>query len=146
MSFAVKYGDLFAHPAEALAHGVNCVGVVGGLASAMADRFPDAMTQYVLAARSGEISPGGVLFTRDRTGQVILHCASQDQPGADATEEWLQQSLTAALATAQTERISSVAVPLIGGGIGGLDPDRAEQVIAEVSEASPVAVTLVLPK
>ncbi|CPY83044.1 Uncharacterised protein [Mycobacteroides abscessus] len=40
MSFTVETGDLFAHPAEALAHGVNCQGVTGGLASGWRTAIP----------------------------------------------------------------------------------------------------------
>ncbi|CPU57764.1 RNase III inhibitor [Mycobacteroides abscessus] len=149
MSFTIETGDLFVHSAEALAHGVNCQGVTGGLASVMADRYPDAMTQYVILAQQGRITPGSAVFTRNRgreagLGRPIIHCASQNQPGPDATEQWLRASLTQGLDLAHKQGIGSVALPLIGGGIGGLDPAVAEQIIREVAEASPVAVTLVL--
>lgn len=146
MSFVIEHGDLFAHPAEALAHGVNCRGYVGGLASAMADRYASAMLKYSQAAYRGDLRPGQALLTSDRSGRVIIHCASQREPGPDATEQWLRESLTAGLEQADEHGIASVAVPLIGGGIGGLDPAVAEQAIREVAEASPVAVTLVLPQ
>jgi O-acetyl-ADP-ribose deacetylase (regulator of RNase III) len=148
MSFTKETGDLFAHPAEAIAHGVNCFGVTGGLASKVADRYPDAITQYRILANQGHITPGSAMFTRNQgrevgPGRAIIHCASQEYPGADATEEWLRSSLTQGLDLARKQEITSVAVPLIGGGIGGLDPAVAEQIIREVAEASPVAVTLV---
>lgn len=146
MSFTVAYGDVFAHPAEALAHGVNCKGVTGGLASAVADRYPDAMTQYVLAARAGKLEPGQALLTRNRGARVVIHCASQRNPGADARLMWLAASLNDGLAQAQASGISSVVLPLIGGGIGGLDPAAAEKTIRDVSELYPLAVTLVLPR
>lgn len=145
MSFAIETGDLFAHPAQALAHGVNCQGVVGGLASMMANEYPDAMTQYVILARNGEIAPGSAVFTRNAgKDRAIIHCASQNMPGADATEEWLRSSLFVGLDHAVKNGISSVALPLIGGGIGGLAPAVAEQIIREVAGASPIAVTLVM--
>lgn len=144
MSFTKETGDLFAHPADALAHGVNCHGVTGGLASVMFDRYYNAMLQYRSLASAGHITPGSAVFTRDSIkDRVIIHCASQDMPGPDATEEWLRSSLTQGLDLARKQGIRSVAVPLIGGGIGGLDPVVAEQIIREVAEASPVAVTLV---
>lgn len=145
MTFTIEYGDLFTHPDQALAHGVNCEGVVGGLAAAMMNAYPDALTQYIAAARAGELEPGSALFTRNAgKDRVIIHCASQRLPGADATEGWLRSSLTAGLKLAADNGITSVALPLIGGGIGGLDPEVAQGIIGEVSAASPVAVTLVL--
>lgn len=144
MSFIAETGDLFAHPAQALAHGVNCQGIVGGLASIMANEYPDAMTQYVLACRNGELAPGAALLTRDAgKDRVVIHCASQNLPGPDARLEWLRDSLTTGLDLAAKHGITSVALPLIGGGIGGLDPAVAERAIREVAESSPIEVTLV---
>lgn len=146
MSFAVETGDLFAHTAEALAHGVNTRGVAGaGVAKIMKQRYPNAIHQYEVLARRGELQPGGAMITPGGPGdRPIIHCASQNEPGPDARPEWLQSSLTAGLDLAVQHGISSVALPLIGGGIGGLDPAQAEQIIGEVATASPVVVTLVL--
>ncbi|SIM04943.1 RNase III inhibitor [Mycobacteroides abscessus subsp. abscessus] len=146
MGFTVETGDLFAHPAEALAHGVNCIGVAGaGVAAVMKRRYPNAIYQYEVIARRGDLQPGGALICPGGpSDRAIIHCASQNQPGPDATEQWLRSSLTQGLDLARKQGIASVALPLIGGGIGGLDPGVAEQIIREVAEASPVAVTLVL--
>ena len=143
MSFTTETGDLFAHPAQALAHGVNCKGVAGaGVAGIMARKYPDAIQQYKEAVRRGDLWPGEALITPDGD-KVIIHCASQNSPGADATLHWLSSSLAAGLSLAAERGITSVALPLIGGGIGGLDPVVAKRIIREVAEASPVAVTLV---
>lgn len=145
MSFTHEVGDLFAHPAEAIAHGVNCKGVAGaGVAKVMKSRYPNAIHQYEVLARRGDLPPGGAMICPQGPGdKTIIHCASQDNPGADATEEWLRSSLRVGLELAVGHGISSVALPLIGGGIGGLDPARAEQIIREEAEKSPLQVTLV---
>lgn len=144
MSFTKETGDLFANPAQALAHGVNCQGVTGGLASVMFDRYYDAMLQYRVLASQGYITPGSAVLTHDSIkDRAIIHCASQNVPGADATEEWLCSSLTQGLDLAHKQGIESVALPLIGGGIGGLHLAAAEKIIREVAEKSPVTVTLV---
>lgn len=146
MSFTIETGDLFEHPAAALAHGVNCVGVAGaGVAAIMRRRHPNAINQYEVLARRGDLPPGGAMICTQGPGdKTIIHCASQDQPGPYATEEWLRSSLTVGLDLAVEHGISSVALPLIGGGIGGIEPALAERIIREVAETSPVAVTLVL--
>lgn len=146
MSFSIEHGDLFAHPSQALAHGVNCRGVAGaGVAAMMKQRYPNAIYQYQVLAQRGDLPPGGAMICPGGPGdRTIIHCASQNEPGPDAREEWLRSSLTVGLDLAVSHGINSVALPLIGGGIGGLDPAVAEQIIREVSDASPVAVTLVL--
>jgi O-acetyl-ADP-ribose deacetylase (regulator of RNase III) len=145
MSFTQEIGDLFAHRSQALAHGVNCKGVAGaGVAAVMKRRHPNAIHQYEVLARRGDLPPGGAIICPQGPGDpAIIHCASQDYPGADATEEWLRSSLTAGLELAAGHGITSVALPLIGGGIGGLDPARAAAIIREVAEQSSIAVTLV---
>lgn len=146
MSFTVETGDLFAHRAEALAHGVNCRGVAGaGVAAAMKQRYPNAIYQYEVLARRGDLLPGAAMITPGGPGdRPIIHCASQNLPGADATEEWLLSSLTVGLDLAVQYAIESVALPLIGGGIGGLEPATAEEIIRNVATSSSVSVTLVL--
>lgn len=145
MSFTVETGDLFAHSAQALAHGVNCRGVAGaGVAALMKRHYPQAIAEYEEVARRGDLAPGGALLTPGRPGEKsIIHCASQDNPGADARWHWLRSSLVAGLDLAIQHGITSVALPLIGGGIGGLNPAEAEQIIGEVAAAAPIAVTLV---
>ncbi|BBX82220.1 macro domain-containing protein [Mycolicibacterium aubagnense] len=146
MSFTKEAGDLFAHPAEALAHGVNCIGVAGaGVAAIMARRYPNAINQYQVIARRGDLPAGGAMICTGGPGdRPIIHCASQHYPGPNASEEWLRSSLRVGLSLAVEHGIKSVALPLIGGGIGGLDPAVAERIIREVCESSPVAVTLVV--
>ena len=146
MSFTIETGDLFAHPSEALAHGVNCIGVAGaGVAAIMKQRHPNAIHQYEVLARRGELPVGGAMICPQGPGDMtIIHCASQYEPGPDARPEWLRSSLTVGLELAVAHGIASVALPLIGGGIGGLDPKVAERIIREVAESSSVAVTLVL--
>lgn len=145
MSFTKETGDLFAHPSQALAHGVNCVGVAGaGVAAVMKAQYPRAVQQYVGACFTGELKLGGALLCpHPDGGKTVIHCASQYRPGSDARADSLRSSLQAGLGLAETNGIASVALPLIGGGIGGLDPRLCEQIIREVAEASPIAVTLV---
>jgi O-acetyl-ADP-ribose deacetylase (regulator of RNase III) len=146
MSFAVETGDLFAYPAQALAHGVNCRGLAGaGVAKIMAQRYPNAIRQYKVLATNSKLRLGDALVIPGGLGdRPIIHCASQDWPGPHARPEWLRGSLKAALKLAIEYGITSVALPLIGSGIGGLDPQQAKQIIREVAENSTVAVTLVL--
>nr|WP_255525528.1 macro domain-containing protein [Mycolicibacterium sp. BK634] len=137
---------MFTHPAQALAHGVNCRGVAGaGVALLMKRRYPNAIQQYQILARRGDLLPGSALITPGGPGdRPIIHCASQDRPGPDAKVEWLRSSLDAGLSLASQHSITSVALPLIGGGIGGLEQAEAERVIREVAEVSHIDVTLVM--
>lgn len=147
MSFTKLTGDLFSHPSQALAHGVNCIGVAGaGVAAEMKRRYPKAIAEYESASRNNYLLLGGALLSDadPSDGKFVIHCASQYRPGADARADALRSSLELGLNLAADAGVTSVALPLIGGGIGGLDPDLCEQIIREVAESSPIAVTLVL--
>lgn len=153
MSFKIEHGDLFEHSAEALGHGVNCHGIAGGgVAKIMSEKYPKSIQVYQLwckgedpFSQSWTAHPGSALLVQDK-GKWILHCASQYHPGPDAREGWLHASLTRGLRLLDDKDIKTVAVPLIGGGIGGIDPARAVEIIQEVAELSPLDVTLVLPE
>lgn len=143
MTFTVEYGDLFSHKAQALAHGVNCKGVAGaGVAALMKKYYPAAIASYQDACKHQGLKPGEAYLSLPH--RPVLHCASQRLPGPDARPEWLRQSLTAGLEMAANYGLETVALPLIGGGIGGLGAEVATRIIREVSEASPISVTLVL--
>lgn len=148
MSFSIEYGNLFDHPAEALAHGVNCLGVAGaGIILEMKRRYPEAIRQYQQKALQGKLLPGTAMFSSALPERrFIIHCASQHRPGPDARVQWLQSSLVDGLQMLELHYIPRLALPLIGGGIGGLEPEVAEHTIRSVAELSRVEVTLVLPK
>ena len=146
MSFRVEYGDLFAAPPDmAVLHGVNCGGVMGaGVAREIRRRYPEASDTYQSACRMGRLHPGDALGVYDRAaGRYVVHCASQDRPGPRATEQWLVSSVSAGLQYAEKWGASGAALPLIGGGIGGIAPERAEELIGEVAGESPLDVVLV---
>ena len=118
-------GDLFACDASALAHGVNCRGVMGaGIAVQFRQRHPRMFESYRRRCLRGEMLPGEILPWREPGGLVVFNLATQDRPGPDA-KPWM---ITAAVGRMITEayhdfKITRVAMPLIGCGIGGLTPD-----------------------
>lgn len=75
--------------------------------------------------------PGDVQIIEAEDGLDIANLASQRNPGPDATVEALVTSLAALLRDELPYDVDEVRVPLIGGGIGGIDPDIAERVIIE---------------
>lgn len=124
-----RNGDLFAVEADALAHGVNVYGVMGGIAGAFAQKFPLVSALYREKCELTNILPGEHLNTYEN-GQHILHVFSQEHPGLDARYEWLLMSLVGAvnqlvvevgMSRTESEGKLTLAMPLIGCGIGGLD-------------------------
>jgi O-acetyl-ADP-ribose deacetylase (regulator of RNase III) len=141
-----KVGDLFASGLPAIAHGVNCRGVMGaGIAVQFRQRWPDMYEAYRKQCLKGHLQPGDILAWRDvRTGAIIFNLATQDQPGACA-QPWM---ITAAAGRMIAEaipyfRITGIGLPMIGCGIGGLDPGGIELARALAPyENAPVNLTI----
>jgi O-acetyl-ADP-ribose deacetylase (regulator of RNase III) len=138
-----KTGDLFESGLPALAHGVNCRGVMGaGIAVQFADRYPLMYKIYRDTCRSGKLHPGDVLPFRDPdTGLWIFNLATQDGTGADATPWAFALSLAEAVRIAAAEGIEAIGMPLIGCGIGGLSRAWLDTIVKPYQRA-PVDLTV----
>lgn len=143
MSFREVEGDLFEQHLPALAHGVNCQGVMGaGIALAFARRWPALKAFYQGHCAAVGLSPGDVLtWTDPVSGTRIYNLATQEWPGADARLDAIREATAAMLTDAESERVSAVGVPQLGAGIGGLRWHDVRQVLEECAAKS--AVTLV---
>jgi O-acetyl-ADP-ribose deacetylase (regulator of RNase III) len=131
MTFQIKHGDMFSEPSDAYAHGVNVYGVMGaGVAAVIRRKFPSVYTEYAAACADGTLTPGNTLPVQDTSsGAWVYNCASQDRPGPYANRDWLMSSLSQAFAHAHLNGVRTLALPLIGGGIGGLDPQECQREI-----------------
>jgi O-acetyl-ADP-ribose deacetylase (regulator of RNase III) len=117
-------GDLFASGLPALAHGVNCKGVMGaGIAAQFRYRYPKMFESYRRRCLRGELLPGEIVPWKHDDGTVIFNLATQDNFGACA-QPWMiaaavGQMVTEAIADYQ---VTEIGLPMIGCGIGGLTP------------------------
>lgn len=116
-------GDLFSVTQGAIGHGVNCRGVMGaGIAKPIKNKYPEMYAEYRELCRTGKLKPGGFFpWFDEESGLWVYNLASQDKPGADARLEWLSEAAGAALDHAASQGFSTVNIPRIGCGIGGLE-------------------------
>jgi O-acetyl-ADP-ribose deacetylase (regulator of RNase III) len=117
-------GDLLriASEAEAIGHGCNCDGVMGGLASHVEARWPALAIAYRAACRTGTFTLGGVLPWLDESSGVwVYNLATQQRPGADAQLGAIDSSVRAAIEHARAHEVVRIFLPRIGAGIGGLE-------------------------
>lgn len=144
--FIEKTGDLFGVSAPALAHGVNCKGLMGaGIAKPFKDKFPLMYEEYALWCEKGQLRPGRMFPYYAGQGRWVYNIASQDFPGANAKARWLSMGLRDAFMHARVFGVSEIAVPQIGCGIGGLDYRKdVEPIFERLSDIFPmVDLTLV---
>ena len=118
-------GDMFADlaPGTALAHGVNCLGLMGaGVAKIVRDRYPSVYDSYRDHCVNRNLFGGDSYLVEDEvSGRRIFNLASQFQPGPNAHIEYLIDSILRMDSQAKHFGITTVHMPRIGCGIGGLN-------------------------
>jgi O-acetyl-ADP-ribose deacetylase (regulator of RNase III) len=120
-----KQGNLLEEDAEALVNAVNCVGVMGkGIALQFKQAFPENFQQYKKACNAKEVQPGR-MFTVP-TGKLfnpkyIINFPTKRHWRDKSKIEDIQTGIKALVAEVQQLGITSIAIPALGCGNGGLD-------------------------
>ena len=116
-------GNILTSSAEAIAIPVNCVGVAGaGLAKAWRDADPEAYRVYRDICEARMIIPGGVgIIDRWRL------CATKDHWRNLSRAEWIRSCI----GKLWCDPAQSLAIPLLGAGLGGLRPQDVFMMIKE---------------
>ena len=119
-----KTGDVLAEDAEALVNTVNCVGHMGkGIALQFKKAWPDNFKAYARACKDGEIEPGR-MFVFETGGltnpRYIINFPTKRHWRGKSRMEDIEAGLEALVEEIRKRRISSIAVPPLGAGLGGL--------------------------
>jgi O-acetyl-ADP-ribose deacetylase (regulator of RNase III) len=148
MTFVERTGDLFeADDLDAIAHGVNCRGVMGaGIALEFKNRFPENYKNYLRWCKSGYLHPGGLMVLRivNDPGPLVFNLASQDKPGPHAKYRWVASSVAKMLDEAENPegKIKRIGIPQIGCGIGGLEWHHVRELLRLVAGDSPIELVV----
>lgn len=139
-----KTGNIFDTTADAIGHGVNTHGFMGaGIAVQFRDRFPMMFLYYRQWCLEGKIEPGSTMIWFDEpSNQFICNIASQDSPGPFAQIDWLTSGVELSLDHLESVGASTLALPRIGSGIGGLDEAEVESVLKTLAANSSVDIEL----
>jgi O-acetyl-ADP-ribose deacetylase (regulator of RNase III) len=135
-------GDLFANRfgALALAHGCNCQGSMGaGIATGFRDRYPEMFAEYRrrCKAEPRQFNLGDAWLWKATDDSVDQPCVFNlgTQEGvwrARASYEAIEAALKSMRQQADREGITSIALPRIGAGYGGLSWKKVRAVIEKV--------------
>lgn len=126
----VIHGDLFTTTRPAIGHGVNLKGVMGkGVAAQFKQRYPAMFTEYRAACTTGWLHGGEALLWEAPDGLIVVNLATQPVPGPTARVQWIEDALCDAFCQLHDRGISSLALPLIGCGLGGLRPHHVLPVL-----------------
>ena len=125
----IVQGDLFDADVAALVNPVHCAGLMKrGLCRQFKARFPDNFNQYKAACEAGALAPGDVLV-HDRGGlfgeaqrpRYILNVATKDHWRDASSAAHIESGMASIVEELKGRALSSVAVPALGCGGGGLD-------------------------
>lgn len=119
-------GNLLEDKAEALVNTVNNVGVMGkGIALAFKQAFPQNFKVYADACRTKTLTIGKILAVRDTNllhgDKLIINLPTKAHWRQPSEFDLVEAGLIALVNFLKANPISSLALPALGCGNGGLD-------------------------
>ena len=119
----IMHNNIFTSGAQTLVCTVNRVGVMGaGLALYFSIRYPTLKAAYKKACKTDIFDMQGFFLFEDPSGIKILCFPSKRHWSTDTALEDIIQGLEDIVAHYEALGITSIAMPLVGCGKGGLDP------------------------
>lgn len=118
-------GNLLKADAEALVNTVNCQGFMGkGIALQFKKAYPENFKAYERACRAGEVQPGRMFIFP--TGSMmnpkyIINFPTKRHWREKSRMEDIKSGLKALVEDVRRLQLSSIALPPLGCGLGGLD-------------------------
>lgn len=144
-------GDLLSADVMALVNTVNTVGVMGkGIALHFKERFPQNYAVYVEACRRKELVPGKMLVVREKDlvlgDRIIINFPTKEHWRNPSRYEWIEAGLKDLVRVIADLKITSIAIPPLGCGNGGLDWNMVRPMIEqELSSLEGVKVIVFEP-
>ncbi|UDL16399.1 ADP-ribosyltransferase [Microbacterium phage Zooman] len=135
-----REGDIFTTEARGIGHGVNLMGQMGaGIAAQFSARLPAMYEEYKDICARGALAPGDVHVwdfpvEAGQPSRHIFNISSQVAPGANAHYSLILKGVGRALRRADALGIGTLALPRIGGKIGGLEDTKVEGILHALAE------------
>lgn len=114
-------GNIFESSAECLVNTVNCEGYMGkGIAYQFKLRYPNNNKDYIRACKSKELYIGSIhSFYED--GKFIVNFPTKDKWREKSKMIYIEKGLDLLVEFIKDKDITSIAIPPLGCGNGGLD-------------------------
>lgn len=143
-------GDLFRDESEALVNAVNCVGVMGGgIALQFRNLFPDNFKAYAKARADEQVRPGKLfVFETGRANpRYVINFPTKRHWREKSRLADIESGLKALAEFIIRGGITSIALPALGSGLGGLLwTDVKERIEIALGIFSGVRITVYEPR
>jgi O-acetyl-ADP-ribose deacetylase (regulator of RNase III)/uncharacterized protein YwgA len=139
-------GDLFESRAQTLVNTVNCVGVMGkGVAEQFKKRFPAMFDDYKRRCDDHVVRLGEPYLYVDTSGARIVNFPTKDHWRSPSRIADIEQGLDYLAAHAADWGITSIALPPLGCGNGGLEWSEVGPLIYRKLQGLPIDVEVYAP-
>jgi len=143
-------GNILESQAQALVNTVNTVGVMGkGIALQFKNTFPQNFSLYSKACQAGEVKIGKMFLAEDEsliTGKkTIINFPTKTDWRRPSEYSYIEKGVEDLVRLIQQNHITSIALPPLGAGNGGLDWDRVRCIIENKLAGLPVEVYVYQP-
>jgi O-acetyl-ADP-ribose deacetylase (regulator of RNase III) len=136
-------GDILQAETQAVVNPVNCVGVMGrGLALQFRNAFPQNYAAYKTVCDRGELYPGK-MFVFEHDAKYIINFPTKRHWRYKSKIEDIQAGLVSLANEVRQRNISSIAIPPLGCGLGGLDWNHVRPLIEQAFSGLPSVRVLV---
>lgn len=143
-------GNIFNSNTQALVNTVNCVGVMGrGIALQFKNKYPNNFKAYQKACKQEQIIPGKMFVFA--TGELInpqwiINFPTKRHWKEKSRIEDIKLGLDDLVKIIQENNISSIAIPPLGAGLGGLNwKDVRQQIEKKLSNMKNVSILVYEP-
>lgn len=139
-------GSIFDSDADCIVNPVNCVGAMGGgLALDFKRQYPEMFSAYQGMCQSGELAPGRVTFWTSVEDPLTTVCLfpTKNHWKYPSTVKMIDDGMKDFIAKYEYEELESVAFPMLGCGLGGLNFEhQVLPLFVRHFESLPLAVTV----
>lgn len=141
-------GSIFDSECECIVNPTNSIGVMGaGLARDFINKFPVSCNLYneisrrLLAEQGAELMEPWINPVKDDPWYVMMFATKIDWRHP-SKKEYLEENLPKAIELLKERQISSVAFPLLGAGLGGLNKQEVLEIMERHLQSFPGRVEI----
>jgi O-acetyl-ADP-ribose deacetylase (regulator of RNase III) len=119
----IRSGNLLEAEAEVLVNPVNTDGIMGaGLAAAFKATYPEMFREYATVCRRGMLDVGSLHFwlTGLAVPRLVANFPTKKSWRDTSRTAWIDAGLRELVVQLEARNVSSVAIPALGCGLGGL--------------------------
>jgi O-acetyl-ADP-ribose deacetylase (regulator of RNase III)/uncharacterized protein YwgA len=144
--FKALIGDLFASQAQTLVNTVNCVGIMGkGVALEFKNRFPAMFEDYAARCEKKQVHLGEPYLYRDVSGRQIVNFPTKDHWRSPSRLADIERGLDFFAKHIAEWGVTSVAMPPLGCGNGGLEWSEVGPLVYRKLHQLPIDVEIYAP-